>query len=112
MFVLVRAIVFAVLFIGFVLVFVPARILSSAGIVAPAEFGIWPAVGMLVCGAGAALAIWCVLTFAFIEYHREQRDASQNYKRIHLRPRHRRLLPPGSKHPPNATAQIAIWRVT
>ena len=39
--------------------------------------------------------------------HREQRDAPQNDKRIHLRPRHRRLLPLSSKHPPNTTAQIA-----
>ena len=66
MFVLFRAVVFATLFAGFVLVFVPARILSAAGIDAPAEFGLWQAAGMLVGGAGTALAIWCVLTFAFV----------------------------------------------
>src|SRR6266850_1405387 len=66
MFVLFRALVFAAMFIGFVLVFVPARMLAAAGIAVPASTGIWQIAGLLVGAAGAALAIWCVLAFAFI----------------------------------------------
>jgi protein-S-isoprenylcysteine O-methyltransferase Ste14 len=65
-FVLFRALVFAVLFMGFVFVFVPARILTRTGIVTPPETGIWQIAGMLVAGAGSAIAVWCVLAFAFI----------------------------------------------
>jgi protein-S-isoprenylcysteine O-methyltransferase Ste14 len=66
MFVLFRALVFAVLFMGFAFVFVPARILTRAGIAAPEEMGVWQIAGMFVAGAGATVAVWCVLTFAFI----------------------------------------------
>jgi protein-S-isoprenylcysteine O-methyltransferase Ste14 len=66
MFVLIRALTFATLFIGFVAVFLPARLLSAAGIGPPAAFGWAQALGALVAGAGAALAVWCVLAFALV----------------------------------------------
>jgi protein-S-isoprenylcysteine O-methyltransferase Ste14 len=66
MFVLVRALTYAALFIGLVLVFVPARVLSWSGIVQPEIFGAPQIAGMLIGGAGIALALWCVLTFAFL----------------------------------------------
>jgi protein-S-isoprenylcysteine O-methyltransferase Ste14 len=66
MFVLMRTITYASLFIGFVLVFLPARILAWAGIVRPAELA-WPQIAGLIAGAlGAALALWCVAAFAWI----------------------------------------------
>jgi protein-S-isoprenylcysteine O-methyltransferase Ste14 len=61
---LARAITYAALFIGFVLVFVPARLLSWSGVSRPAAIGAWQVAGMLLAAAGAALALWCVLAFA------------------------------------------------
>jgi protein-S-isoprenylcysteine O-methyltransferase Ste14 len=66
MFVLVRAVTYATLFIGLVLVFLPARVLSSAGIVPPAAIGTWQVAGMFAGAVGAALALSCVFTFAFV----------------------------------------------
>ena len=66
MFILVRALTYATLFVGLVLIFLPARVLSSSGIVLPAAFGAWQVGGMLVGAVGAALALWCVLTFVFV----------------------------------------------
>jgi protein-S-isoprenylcysteine O-methyltransferase Ste14 len=66
MFVLVRALTYATIFIGFVLVFLPARVLSAAGIEAPPSIGPWQIAGVVVGAAGAALAISCVLTFAVV----------------------------------------------
>jgi protein-S-isoprenylcysteine O-methyltransferase Ste14 len=66
MFILARAVVYATLFIGFFLIFVPARVLTSSGIIAPPTFGPWQAAGMLLAAAGAALALSCVLTFALV----------------------------------------------
>jgi protein-S-isoprenylcysteine O-methyltransferase Ste14 len=64
--VIARALVYAVIFVGIVLVFVPARFLSWSGFAAPATFGALQLVGMLVAVAGLALAAWCVLAFAVI----------------------------------------------
>jgi protein-S-isoprenylcysteine O-methyltransferase Ste14 len=66
MFVLARAVTYASLFIGFLLVFLPARILSSTGVARPPESGIWQSAGAILGAAGAALALWCILTFAFV----------------------------------------------
>ncbi len=66
MIVLIRALVYATLFIGFVLVFLPARVLSWSGIARPAVNGLPQAGGMVVGAVGAALALWCVLTFALV----------------------------------------------
>ena len=65
MFVLIRAVVYASAFIGFLLVFLPARILAGSGITAPARLGPLEILGMVVTAAGAVLAISCVLVFAF-----------------------------------------------
>jgi protein-S-isoprenylcysteine O-methyltransferase Ste14 len=66
MFVLARAITYAALFIGFFLVYLPARILERAGIQVPAATGFPQVVGGLLAALGAALAIACVLTFAIV----------------------------------------------
>ncbi|MBI3490724.1 MAG: isoprenylcysteine carboxylmethyltransferase family protein [Acidobacteria bacterium] len=66
MFVLARAVTYAALFIGFVLVFLPARILSSAGIAPPAAIGAWQIGGMVTGALGSALALWCIFAFVFV----------------------------------------------
>jgi len=66
MFVLFRAVTFATLFIALVLVYVPARLLARAGIATPATIALPQAVGIAVATAGAAIALWCVFTFAFV----------------------------------------------
>ena len=66
MFVFFRAITYASLFIGFVLIYFPARVLAWAGVSRPAEIA-WPqGVGLIVGTSGAAIAIWCVLAFAWL----------------------------------------------
>jgi len=64
--VLIRALIYATLFMGLVLVFVPASLLATYGIVRPAHFGVVEVAGLVISALGAALAIWCVLTFALI----------------------------------------------
>jgi len=65
MFVFIRTLTYSTLFIGFVLVFLPARVLSASGLVRPQVFGGWQIAGMLVGAAGAAVAVSCILVFAF-----------------------------------------------
>ena len=66
MFVLVRAVTYAALFIGFVLVYLPGRFLSWSGIVAPATTGAPQVAGMIIVTIGTAIAFWCVLALVFI----------------------------------------------
>jgi protein-S-isoprenylcysteine O-methyltransferase Ste14 len=65
MFVLARAATYAALFIGVFLLVLPARIVSSTGIIQPSALGVWQVAGILVGTAGGVLAVTCVLTFAF-----------------------------------------------
>ena len=66
MFVLARAVTYATLFIGLLLVFLPGRILSATGVIQPSAIGAPQVVGMLLGAAGAALALTCILTFVFV----------------------------------------------
>ena len=63
MFVVVRAITYAALFVGLVLIYLPARLLSWSGIVRPAAIELEQVAGMIIGAAGAAVALWCILTF-------------------------------------------------
>jgi protein-S-isoprenylcysteine O-methyltransferase Ste14 len=65
-FVLVRAVVYATLFIGALLVFIPARLVAWSGVSAPSRFGADQVLGLLLAGVGAMLALSCILAFAFI----------------------------------------------
>lgn len=65
-FVLVRALTYATLFVGFLLVFLPARILAASGVVRPAAFGPLQIAGVVIGAAGALLAVGCIFTFALI----------------------------------------------
>jgi protein-S-isoprenylcysteine O-methyltransferase Ste14 len=66
MIVLLRALTYAALFIGLVLVFVPGWILATAGIARPGTLGITQVAGIVVGALGATLALWCVGTFVFV----------------------------------------------
>jgi protein-S-isoprenylcysteine O-methyltransferase Ste14 len=48
------------------LVFLPARVLSSSGIVAPVITGASQVAGVVVATSGAVLALWCIVTFVVI----------------------------------------------
>ncbi len=64
--VLLRAITYATLFLGFFLVFLPARLLSAAGVAQPTSLGASQIAGMIVGAVGVALAVSCILTFVVI----------------------------------------------
>ncbi|OGF25580.1 MAG: hypothetical protein A2V63_04365 [Candidatus Eisenbacteria bacterium RBG_19FT_COMBO_70_11] len=66
LFVLARAATYASLFVGLLLIAVPGRILERSGIVRPAHLGAVEYAGIGVAVAGAALALWCVVTFAWV----------------------------------------------
>jgi protein-S-isoprenylcysteine O-methyltransferase Ste14 len=66
MFIFVRAITYAVLFIGLVLIYVPARLLAWTGIVRPETIGFLQIAGMVIGVLGLMIALWCVYTFATI----------------------------------------------
>ena len=63
---LMRALTYATVFVGLVLIFLPAQLLSWSGVTRP-EFVRTPQlIGMSLGIAGAALALWCVLAFAVV----------------------------------------------
>jgi len=64
--VLARALTYATLFVGLVLVFLPAQVLSRAGVGRPAAWGAPQIAGMVVGAVGAAIALWCILTFVHV----------------------------------------------
>jgi protein-S-isoprenylcysteine O-methyltransferase Ste14 len=66
LFVLARALTYATLFVGFLLVFVPGELLRAAGIGAPARIGPIEAAGIVLVLLGGAIALWCVLSFALL----------------------------------------------
>lgn len=65
MFVLFRAVTYASIFIGFILIYLPAQLLSWSGIIRPALFEIQQIVGIVIGTSGLVIANWCVFTFAF-----------------------------------------------
>jgi protein-S-isoprenylcysteine O-methyltransferase Ste14 len=64
--ILIRAVTYAALFIGVVLVWLPAQALERAGVVRPDRPGPAQVAGAIATVLGAALALWCVATFAFV----------------------------------------------
>ena len=64
--VLFRTITYATFFVGFLLVYLPSRVLLWSGIVRPATMEAPQIAGMIVAAAGALLALWCVVTFVAI----------------------------------------------
>ena len=66
MFVFIRALTYATIFIAVLLIYVPAYILAQSGIVAPTETGREQVGGLAVGTIGAVIAVWCILTFASV----------------------------------------------
>ena len=66
MFVFIRAVTYAALFIGLVLVFLPAQLLFPPGVRRPETIGAFQVVGMVVAVGGGAIALWCILSFAVV----------------------------------------------
>lgn len=46
--------------------FLPARVLSWSGIVRPVTIGAGQVAGVVVGASGAALALWCIVTFVVV----------------------------------------------
>ena len=63
-FVVVRALTYATLFIGVVLVFLPRRMLLWSGVSIPPAIGVAQLAGVLAGSLGAVLALWCIAAFA------------------------------------------------
>lgn len=61
-----RALTYATVFVGLLLVFVPQQILAAGGITRPERIGPPQAVGLAVLAFGALLCLWCVVTFALV----------------------------------------------
>lgn len=64
--ILIRTITYASLFIAFVLIYLPAQVLSWARVVRPHALGSAQVSGLMVGSLGAVLALCCVATFAWI----------------------------------------------
>lgn len=63
MFVFVRALTYATLFTGFLLIYVPGSLLARFGIDRPVGIGWVRNVGLVVGTLGAVIAVWCILVF-------------------------------------------------
>lgn len=63
MFVIFRTITYATLFVGFLLIYLPARLLSWSGLARPAAMEAPQIIGMMIGCAGAVVALWCIVTF-------------------------------------------------
>jgi protein-S-isoprenylcysteine O-methyltransferase Ste14 len=66
MFVFMRAVVYSVLFIGFVVIYLPANLLEWTGIVRRSEIDWEQFTGIFIGTLGAAAALWSLFTFAAI----------------------------------------------
>jgi protein-S-isoprenylcysteine O-methyltransferase Ste14 len=62
----IRATTYATLFIGVVLVYLPAQALSWMRVARPVGLGVPQVVGGIATAIGAAVALWCVLTFVVV----------------------------------------------
>jgi protein-S-isoprenylcysteine O-methyltransferase Ste14 len=61
-----RAVTYATLFIGFVLVALPFRLATAFGLSSPGVIGWQQILGVLFALAGGVIALWCVATFVAI----------------------------------------------
>jgi protein-S-isoprenylcysteine O-methyltransferase Ste14 len=58
--------IYAVFFISLVLIYLPARFLSWFGFIRPEKIEVQQIIGMALGAFGAAIAVWCILTFVTI----------------------------------------------
>jgi protein-S-isoprenylcysteine O-methyltransferase Ste14 len=66
MFVTFRAMTYSTLFIGLLLIYLPARVLSWSGIVRPTAIEGPQITGMILGSTGAVVALSCIFTFVWI----------------------------------------------
>jgi len=66
MFALMRALTYSAIFIGFVLVFLPGRVLQWAGVTRPSVIGAAQITGAAIVVLGGILVVACVVSFALI----------------------------------------------
>jgi len=66
MFVLARASTYSALFIGLLLILLPSRVLSWAGVARPAALGPMEFAGIIVTAGGGVITLWCIFTFVFV----------------------------------------------
>lgn len=66
MFVTFRAITYATLFVGFLLIYLPSRVLLWSGIVRPTTMQAPQIAGIIITTVGATIALWCIVAFAWI----------------------------------------------
>jgi protein-S-isoprenylcysteine O-methyltransferase Ste14 len=66
LFVLIRAVTYAAVFIGLVLVYLPSAVLTRTGVTGPARLGPWQVAGLVITTAGAALVLWCIASFVVL----------------------------------------------
>jgi protein-S-isoprenylcysteine O-methyltransferase Ste14 len=64
--ILIRAITYATLFIGLLLVLLPAQPLTLTGIAPPEMYGVPQVIGGIITIGGGALALWCIWTFVVV----------------------------------------------
>jgi len=64
MFAIFRATLYFALFVGFILICFPARVLAWVGIAHPAHTGFAQVTGALIGSVGLLVAFWCVAAFA------------------------------------------------
>ncbi len=61
--VLIRAITYAILFIGVLLIYLPMRLLTATGLRSAPNFGLLQIAGVILGILGAAIALWCIASF-------------------------------------------------
>jgi len=66
MFIAMRTLVYATLFIGFLLIYLPPRVLARSGIQRPAVTGGSQVAGLIAATLGVLIALWCVTTIVRI----------------------------------------------
>ena len=64
MFIIARALTYAALFIGLFLIYVPAQLLASTGLVRPEVIRLPQIVGAIIGAIGGVIALWCIFAFA------------------------------------------------
>jgi protein-S-isoprenylcysteine O-methyltransferase Ste14 len=65
-FALVRGLVWATLFVAFVLVFLPGQLLGWSGLARPPEVGAFQIAGVALVILGGLLVLWCIVSFGLV----------------------------------------------
>jgi protein-S-isoprenylcysteine O-methyltransferase Ste14 len=65
-FLIARAVTYSTLFIGFLLLFLPSRVLAWSGIVQPPAIGARQITGVILGAFGPAVALWCIVTVVVV----------------------------------------------